>query len=279
MSEMRQATGRQVIRFQSFDDVIRVAQGLYQAQCTPAGVDRWQTLVPILLAGAELGLGVMASLKSITPPVNGQCTLYGDAGLALVRASGQLAKFEETHEGDGDDRRAVCVIQRAGQPEKRFEYSLALAKKLVSYKKQVDKKVGPWWADSDNMLSWRARWRALRSEFTDVLMGMTGAEEAEDEAITVEAAARPTPQLPPAAPPETPPPPAAPTDDQMAEIVRLRGLVNAAAGDDDRAAKAWADLLAPFGVATAKALPPDRAAEFIRAVGEKHDPFTHPTAS
>lgn len=282
---------RQVIRFNSFAEVAQLAQSLYSANCTPRGVDRPEKLIPMLLAGAELGLGIMASLKYITPPVNGICSLWGDAGLALVRASGLLKEFVETIEGDGDDRKAVCTVQRVGYPVKKFEYPIKLAKSLHSYKKahEINPKTkepfgGPWYDDPDNMIEKRARWRALRSEFTDILNGMGGAEEEQEEAITVDASPSPpvagaitSGNTTPASPTALSTPTA--TTEQLTEIVRLNGLMKQQVPDGTDPAGVWAELLKPFGVASARELSPEQATAFIREAGSRYDPFTYPTAT
>ena len=277
---------RQVIRFAGLGDVVETAKALYQAQCLPRGVDRWEKLVPMLLAGAELGLGIMQTLKSITPPVNGQCNLYGDMGLALVRASGLLAKLDERIEGDGDERKAVCVIQRQGYSPKTFEYSLRLAKNLKSYQsayKLNDKTKqpygGPWYDDPDNMLMWRARWRALRTEFTDILAGMGGAEEQDEEqAITVEVT-HSTPALTAGAGTSNPAVPAV-TQEQLGELSKLKKALEAFL-DAATAASRWKQYLADLGLTSARDLTIMQAdamiAHFTAMVTPPFDSATPPT--
>jgi hypothetical protein len=274
---------RRGISFNSFAEVLQLAKDLYAANCTPRGVDRPEKLVPMLLAGAELGLGVMMSLKYITPPVNGICSLWGDAGLALARRSGQLAKFEESIVGEGDNRKAVCKIQRTGYPEKPFEFGIKLAKSYASYKKahEINPKTkepfgGLWYDDPDNMLMWRARWRALRSEFTDVLNGMGGAEE-QEEVITVEVVPAVPPPAAITAGNTTPALPAA-SNDQLQEIVRLNALMKQQLDFAADPIAAWAELLKPYAVQSARELSPDAADQFIKLVGGKYDPFTYPNA-
>ena len=275
---------RQVIRFTSFAEVLAVARGLYESGCTPRGVDRPEKLVPILLTGAELGLGIMQSIKHVTPPVNGSCSLYGDMGLALVRQSGQLERFDESIVGEGDDRKAVCTVKRAGYPPRTFEYPLKLAKTLKSYQAayKVDAKSGkagggPWYDDPDNMLMWRARWRALRTEFTDVLNGLGGAEEQDQEqAITVEVthvtalpAETPAPQLPP---------PSAVPEATLTELGRIRKLLLEQQGEKDGKAM-WVEYLGGHGKASARELTAEQAEAMCEHFGRKTDPFGYPATS
>jgi hypothetical protein len=285
---------RQVIRFTSLNDVFTTAQQLFAAGCTPRGVDRPEKLIPILLTGAELGLGIMQSIKHITPPVNGACNLWGDMGLALVRQSGELQQFEERIEGDGDDRKAVCVIQRRGYTVKTFEYTLKLAKALKSYQAayRVDAKTGkqgggPWLDDPDNMLMWRARWRAIRSEFTDVLNGLGGAEEQEaEQAITVEVVSvtHHAPTTTPADPPAPAALPAAPASavpaETLAELSRLRAALARHLDSADTAASRWREYLTAQGVTSARDLSADAATAMVAHFGGIVDgPFDSPAIS
>lgn len=262
---------RQVIRFTSFADIIQAAQQLYAAGCCPRGVDRPGKLIPILLTGAELGLGVMQSIKHVTPPVNGACSLYGDMGLALVRQSGQLEHFEERIDGEGDTRKAVCVIKRKGYPARTFDYPFALAVKLKSYQ-SAQTKGGPWADDPDNMLMWRARWRALRTEFTDILNGLGGAEEQEDaeQAITVEVVPAATAASQPVALPAVSAVPAA----TLTELSRLKRLLKEQLPDADAQWAAWLDRAE---VKTARDLSADNAALMCDYFGRIVDPFGYPT--
>ncbi len=268
---------RQVIRFSTFAEVAAVARGLYEAGCTPRGIDRPEKLIPMLLTGAELGLGIMQSIKHVTPPVNGACNLFGDIGLALVRQSGLLERFEESIVGDGDDRKATCTVKRTGYPPRTFEYAFALAAKLKSYQAAVKAKTGPWYDDPDNMLMWRARWRALRTEFTDVLNGLGGAEEQDDEQpITVEVT-HVTAQAAPQPPPQLPPPSAVP-DATLTELGRLRKELIDQYGEQPAKAQ-WAEYLAGHGKGSARELTAEQAEAMCEHFGKQVDPFGYPATS
>lgn len=267
---------KSVVTFKSVDELLRLCDVLYRSGIQPTGVDRPEKLVPMVLTGLEVGLGIMQSVKSISV-VNGVCSIYGDAGLALVRSSGKLAFLKEGHEGEGDDRRAVCEIQRIGEQRKTFTYTLALAKKLKSYQDQDKKKVGPWHNDPDNMLRWRALWRALRSEFTDVLCGLTGTEENEEHVVTAEIVTKPATGEAAASAPTSAPAiqvegEAIASDDQLREIVFLRTSYLTAKSITDPAdqKKAWAAVLAPYGVASATLLTVKQADVLIDALGREH---------
>lgn len=277
------AAGPQVIRFNSIDDVMRTAEYVFMAGNLPANCDTKYKVFLMLVAGAEMGFGVAQSMAWLTAPLNGKCSIWGDGGLFLIRRSGLLEKLEERHEGTGDDRKAVVTVKRRGFPEKSFEYTIALAKRLKSYRaahetnpKTNQLKGGPWLDDPDNMLLWRARWRAFRTEFTDVLGGATGVEEEQVEDAIFVTPAAPSVAALPAAPP---PPPALPavTDEQFAEFARLRQLVRDA-HDGDGSAE-WKGHLLPFAADSVKALTAEQAVAFTAAVGRQYDPFTYPPVS
>lgn len=124
--------------------------------------------------GAELGLKPMQAMQNIAV-INGRPSLWGDAVLALVLASPTCKDVIETYEGTGDDYTAVCVAQRHGKADKvgRFSVKDAKAAGLLG-------KAGPWTQYRDRMLKLRARAFSLRDQFTDVLKGMSIAEEIMD---------------------------------------------------------------------------------------------------
>lgn len=283
-----------VIQFRTVDELLALARALYVGGVAPPGVDRPEKLLPVILSGLEVGLGVMQAVVSVTPPVNGRCALYGDAGKALILASGLLEYQRERVEGDGDARKGVVEVKRVGFPARTFEYTVALAKKLRGWGKPNT----PWANDPDNMLLWRARWRAWRAEFADVLAGLHGREEDDEDAVTVEVAVSPPPPPAPAALPAAAPAgvavaaekpgPLTPavvagevmvTAEQLAELKRLKGLADAGAGRkaEDAAAKGWwAGQLKAYGVESATRLTAAQAAELVTKLGVAHDPFSYP---
>jgi hypothetical protein len=157
--------------------------------------------------GARLGLSPTESLSHILV-VNGATSVYGDMGLALVRKSGLLEKFEEWYEIDGERQRgddfdivtahqqgkivkAFCVMKRRGDPEKVFTFSIqdAIDGGLWEIKE-------PWKKSPKRMLMWRPRSFNMRDNFQDVLAGFYTVEEARDlpdpeEATAIAVASQP----------------------------------------------------------------------------------------
>jgi len=125
--------------------------------------------------GAEIGLAPLQSLQSIAV-VNGRPAVYGDAALAVVKASPVCEYVTESIEGDGDQMVAVCTAKRRGYPQPTVvRFTVADAKKASLWGKS-----GPWTQYPKRMLQMRARGFALRDAFPDVLKGLVTAEEAQD---------------------------------------------------------------------------------------------------
>jgi hypothetical protein len=133
--------------------------------------------------GAEIGLAPLQSLQSIAV-VNGRPAVYGDAALAVVKASPVCEYVTESIEGEGEQMVAVCTARRRGYPQPTIvRFTVADAKKASLWGKS-----GPWTQYPKRMLQMRARGFALRDAFPDVLKGLVTAEEAQDY---------PTPVVPP----------------------------------------------------------------------------------
>lgn len=120
--------------------------------------------------GMELGLQPMQAMQNIAV-INGRPSLWGDAVLALVKAS-PLCEYVVEEVGD---TQAVCRVKRRGEPEQVRTFSMADAEKAGLKGKQ-----GPWSQYPKRMMQMRARSWAVRDVFPDVLRGMPIAEELQD---------------------------------------------------------------------------------------------------
>lgn len=145
-----------------------------------------------MLHGQEVGLPHLQALQSIAT-INGVPSIYGDAGLALVRTSGKLEDFDEWFEVDGVRQAgssfpiqqladagkqivAHCLSKRVGAKRAKITtYSVNDAKRAGLWAKE-----GPWASTPQRMLMFRARGWNLRDEFGDVLKGLSIYEEAMD---------------------------------------------------------------------------------------------------
>jgi hypothetical protein len=130
-------------------------------------------------AGAEIGLSPMQALQSIAV-VNGRPSIFGDAALAVVKASPVCEYVTESVDGDGEQMVATCTAKRRGYPTPTVvKFTVADAKKAGLWGKS-----GPWTQYPKRMLQMRARGFALRDAFPDALRGMVTAEEAQDYPTT-----------------------------------------------------------------------------------------------
>ncbi len=120
--------------------------------------------------GAELGLKPLQAMQNLAI-INGRPSLWGDAVIALVRAS-PLCEF--VLESD-DGQVATCRVKRRGEPEQSRSFGVDDAKTAG-----LLGKAGPWTQYPKRMRQMRARAFALRDVFPDVLRGLPVAEELMD---------------------------------------------------------------------------------------------------
>jgi hypothetical protein len=165
----------------------------------PAFRNKPEDVLVTLQMGAELGLAPLQALQNIAC-INGKPSIYGDAALALVKASPVCDDVRENEigsRGDGDRWGYKCIAIRKGKAPVEVTFTVADAKKAGLWGKP-----GPWQNYDKRMLQMRARGFALRDAFPDVLRGLITAEEAQDlptpekevNARPTKAAPRPAPQ-------------------------------------------------------------------------------------
>lgn len=159
----------------SLDQMWRFAKLVAASGLAPKGLERPEAIVIALQLGAEIGLSPMAALQSVAV-INGRPSVYGDAALAVARASGLFdeAAFEETVEVTASGEiHATCTVRRLpnGKPIVRT-WTLGQAKRAG-----LLAKAGPWQQYPERMCQMRARSTALRDGFADLLRGFPIREE------------------------------------------------------------------------------------------------------
>lgn len=175
----------------SLDELWRFSTMLASSDLAPKGYGGKPANVAIAIQmGHEIGLRPMQAVQNIAV-INGRPSVWGDAVVGLVEASGLLEDFDEHFEGDGvkmdDGYMAVCIVKRKGRSKpSRTDFSVADAKRAGLWNKE-----GPWKTYPKRMLQMRARGFALRDTFADVLKGLMLAEEAQD---FIDITPTPTPQ-------------------------------------------------------------------------------------
>ncbi|MGO4738607.1 recombinase RecT [Bosea sp. 2KB_26] len=201
---------------QTFDDVFRFSQVLSRSGLVPYGMNTAEKVSVAILTGLELGIKPMQAVQGIAV-INGAPRIWGDLALGLVRASGLLEEFSETYEGTppvdwekpkGDELqfKAICRVKRKGEAAVISEFSIADAMTAKLWQKkggQNNDKDTPWVTNPKRMMKMRARGFSLRDTFTDVLKGMTLAEEMIGDDVD-DADFRPAPDRGPPPPPPAP---------------------------------------------------------------------------
>lgn len=177
--------GARGVALQTFEDVFRFAKAVSMTPFAPKDFRTPEAIAVAIAYGLELGLTPMQALQGVAV-VNGRPSLYGDALVAVVKASGLCEDMREWVDGANDARAAHCEVKRRGTPTPVVAvFSVADAKRAGLWGKG-----GPWTQYPDRMLQMRARGFALRDAFADVLRGVISTEEAED----IPAPTRPAPE-------------------------------------------------------------------------------------
>ena len=183
-NEIMKANG-QGLQLATLADYREFAVTVCKSGLAPRTLDTPEKIMVALQAGAEVGLPPMTSLRSIAV-VNGMPSIYGDAGLALVRQSGLMEWIEETIEGkfttdlskvEGSVT-AVCRVKRASDPNPTERTFCVAEARLAG----LWQKPGPWRTHPQRMLKYRARAFCLRDVFPDALLGLHVYEELQGEA-------------------------------------------------------------------------------------------------
>lgn len=231
------------------DDLYRFATAVSKSGLAPKGIETPEAIFVALEMGLEVGLPMMAALQNIAV-INGRPAIWGDAQLAVVRSTGELALFEEWYEEAGkrlprnpaaftDATTAVCRVQRSGYEAAETAFSVADAKRANLWGK-----AGPWTQYPSRMLKHRARSFALRDQFGDALRGLRTVEEVQDDPVATARNVTP-PMFAPAPEPEsTPTPEPTPEPVAVAEIAPAP----APASDLDLKRQAIAEAFVEVGV-------------------------------
>jgi hypothetical protein len=204
---------------QSIEEIWRVSKMVVMAGLAPkalvgrkTGDDAVSAVAISIMAGAELGMPPMVSLRSFTV-IGGRPALYGDGIINVTRRSKKAAYIRTGY----DEVRGIgwCEAKRSDTGEtKREEFSIEDAKRAGLWDERPFVKKQDWttkeWSDVPNeapwfrypqrMQKWRAAGYCLRELFADVLGGITDEYEAREiagEIYEPEQKAPPTPPSPP----------------------------------------------------------------------------------
>lgn len=159
----------------NMEEALRVCEMLAKSGMVPKGyAGNTSAVFTAAMLGGRHGMDPVTSCQHIAN-INGKPALYGDAPLALVRASGLLTSFREWEDAEGEDFTAHCEAVRANGEKvtRSFSYADARAAKLLN-------KQGPWTEYPKRQCMFRARGFTLRDLFGDVLLGLAIGEEVDD---------------------------------------------------------------------------------------------------
>lgn len=169
------AIGKSGLEPKSFEELWRMAQMVSITGFVPSNLrNKPEECMVAMSYGMEIGLGPIQSLQNIAV-INGRPSIWGDAMVGLVLASGLLVDQSLEYGGKpGTDAYTAiysCTRKGFSQPSVS-RYSVGDAKKAGLWGKR-----GPWSDYPDRMLGIRARAFGLRNNFADVLGGLYMAEE------------------------------------------------------------------------------------------------------
>jgi hypothetical protein len=163
------------LRTNTLADRLQLANVLAKSDIVPTSFrGKPENIFIAIEMGAEVGLNPMQAVQSIYV-VNGRPSLWGDAVLGIVQASGLLEYCEETF--DPKTNTATCKVKRKNDPVEVVQtFSLADAKQAGL----VDKNQSLYKVYPARMCKMRARSWAIRDKFADLLRGLQVREEVED---------------------------------------------------------------------------------------------------
>jgi len=162
----------------SYAEAMQMSALLHKSGLAPKTLDSLEKIAIAVFMCIELGRPIATGIQDLAV-INGKCTIYGDAALALVRASGLLDKFKEWESGTPytPEWTFHCMMKRKGDEAATGTWSWA-----DSIKAGHDK-IGPpspWAKYTRRMMQFKARNFIMRDQFGDVLKGIKTQEEAYD---------------------------------------------------------------------------------------------------
>jgi len=163
---------------QSFNERMQYCEVLAKSNLVPQSFKgKKEDIFVAIEFGQMVGLNPMQALTNISV-INGRPSIWGDAALALVKASGKMEYIKEYFK---DEETAVCETKRKDEPVAVVrEFSIKDAEKAGLLNKST------WKQYPKRMLQMRARAWALRDAYPDVLSGIQIAEEMQDAEILEE---------------------------------------------------------------------------------------------
>lgn len=157
-------------------EAMEIANQLARSGFVPKNFDgKPEAIFVAMMWSHAYNMPIVQGLQSLAI-INNKPSLYGDAALAVVNASGKLEDIkEEVKEVDGV-LTGICTVKRVNRSPTIRTFSITEADKAGLIARSP-----VWKAYPKRMLQMRARAFALRDAFPDVLSGIGIAEEVQDE--------------------------------------------------------------------------------------------------
>lgn len=153
------------------DDLVNLAEKLAPSTLLPEKLrGKVADVLAIVIAGRELGLAPMASLRCLNV-IDGKPVLNADGMAAVVRGSGKCSFLNVL---ESDDKIATFETQRQGGAPQKLSFTIEEAKLAGLLKKDN------WIRYPAAMLRARAKAGLLRLVYEDVLVGVYSDDEASE---------------------------------------------------------------------------------------------------
>lgn len=200
--------GERGLKLQDLDQLWRFSGILKASNLCPKDMGQEALFIAIQM-GLEIGLSPMQAIQS-TAVINGRPSIYGDAALGLIRATGLIQEYDECEcdseidvlfrklclSTDEQEQRELQVAIAQGQATMDAnapDYGVTVFSWRKGHKPHFGRftvedatiaglwgKAGPWKQYPSRMLKWRARGFILRDDYGDVLKGLRTVEEERD---------------------------------------------------------------------------------------------------
>jgi len=157
-----------VIVPRTLDEVVKLSETLAKSSLLPEALrGKVPEVMMQIMAGSELGLAPMASLRSFHI-ISGKPVMSADAMVAVVLASGKCEYFRRVEESDD---RVTYATKRKGEPERKCTWTMEMAKTAALHQKDN------WRLFKRAMLAGRSKSELARDVYPDVLAGVFTADE------------------------------------------------------------------------------------------------------
>ena len=173
-SLVRQST---VIAPRTLAEVVTLAEQIAKSGLLPKELQgKVPEVMMQIMAGQELGLAPMASLRSFSI-ITGKPVMSADAMVAIVLGSGKCEYFERVSESD---KEVTYATKRVGRPERRCQWTMDMAKQAALHQKDN------WRTFPRAMLASRAKSELARDVYSDILAGVYTVDELPGERTATE---------------------------------------------------------------------------------------------